>query len=148
MVSSGGAAGRGRAMPGANAPLAVVIDDDPACRRVVVLVLRRLGCRVLEAADGLQGLELLRRHRAEVALVVTDRNMPGLDGLELLERVRAGGAMPPALLLSGDLTASERHRAAALGAQVLDKPFELVRLQQWSQQMLLEGRPELQPGEP
>ena len=91
----------------------LVVDDRKSVREVLREQLNDLGYGVLEAADGLEALALLKR--AAIDLVVTDLKMPGLDGLGLLERLQPNG--PPTLLFSahGDVpTAVEAMRGGAI----------------------------------
>ncbi|ALS29830.1 two-component system response regulator [Paenibacillus sp. 32O-W] len=66
----------------------LVVDDEPNVRAPVRRMLSQMegADRVLEAADGKQALELLKRH--EVHLVITDIRMPGMDGLALAATIR------------------------------------------------------------
>lgn len=64
----------------------LVVDDEPVARVSLAARLKRLGYRVIEAGDGLAGLELLRHERPD--LTILDWMMPGLDGPTLCERVR------------------------------------------------------------
>ncbi len=67
-------------------PLVLVVDDEPANRSLMSLVLRQT-VRVVTASDGAEALELSREHRPD--LVIADYKMPGMSGLELLTRLRA-----------------------------------------------------------
>jgi CheY-like chemotaxis protein len=67
----------------------LIVEDDPAVRRVVVLFLRRLGYRVLEAADAAAALRALDEEGAAVDLLFTDIVLPGMNGIELARRARA-----------------------------------------------------------
>jgi DNA-binding NarL/FixJ family response regulator len=58
----------------------LIIDDDPISRASVRRATEALGWHALEAADGLQGLDLARRHAAILDLIVLDIHMPQLDG--------------------------------------------------------------------
>jgi PAS domain S-box-containing protein len=81
--------------------LILLVEDDEALRRAAQRALERLGYRVLAAADGLEALEVLRRHAAEIALVVSDSTMPRLTGPELYATIRREGMSVPFLLASG-----------------------------------------------
>jgi CheY-like chemotaxis protein len=65
----------------------LVVDDDRSIREFVRLVLEDAGYRVLSAADGREALELTQRVGRDVALVITDINMPVMDGDDLAERL-------------------------------------------------------------
>ena len=69
----------------------LVVDDEPAVRRVAALMLRSAGYVTHEAASGGEALALLadRDLASEVALVLLDVSMPGLPRRELRSRLRA-----------------------------------------------------------
>jgi DNA-binding NarL/FixJ family response regulator len=90
----------------------VVADDQTLMREAVRMVLEgEAGMAVVgEAASGAELLELLKRERADVALV--DLAMPPVDGIELLERIRIEHPATKAIVLSA--TDDRRQIAAAL----------------------------------
>lgn len=109
------------------APRVLLIDDDPAVRTLCSVNLRALGIEVIEAADGAQGLELVRRKHPD--LVLLDVSMPGLDGFEVGELVRRHRKTRhiPLMFLSGEV--ENDTRARELGAiACLAKPFDPVAL--------------------
>lgn len=65
---------------------ALVVDDDPAIRRVVTAYLAKEGFAVLEAAEGTTALELARRQHPDV--IVLDLMLPDLDGVEVCRQLR------------------------------------------------------------
>ncbi len=97
----------------------LVIDDDPGVRFVLGAMVRRLGFSPLLAANGPEGLELLREHATQVACTLVDLTMPDWNGLETRERIRAELPGAPVLLMTG-------HAEDAPGAtagELLRKPF-------------------------
>ena len=64
----------------------LVVDDEPSVRASVRTILEGT-CRILEAEDGVEAMELLRSH--DVDLVMLDQRMPGETGLDVLQRVKA-----------------------------------------------------------
>jgi CheY-like chemotaxis protein len=66
----------------------LVVDDEPTVREVAEALLREEGYRVLVAADGREGLRVLREHGAAIDLVLLDLTMPGLGGEEALAEMR------------------------------------------------------------
>jgi len=66
----------------------LVVEDEPALRELVQEILQKKGYRVLEAASGVQALEVWETHKGEIDLLLTDMMMPeGLGGRELAERI-------------------------------------------------------------
>lgn len=65
----------------------LVVEDDPIQRRQIARALVSSGYTVALAATGEEAVHVLAE--ANVAIVLTDRRMPGMDGLQLLERIRA-----------------------------------------------------------
>ena len=76
------------------------VEDDPALRRYLEVVLQRAGYEVLSAADGLEAMKFLLG--ASVDVVVTEAVMPNLDGYELCGFMRSSKhlAQLPIILLS------------------------------------------------
>ncbi len=66
--------------------LIVCVEDEVELREGIVEELREEGYEVLEAGDGLQGLELIIEHKP--ALIVSDITMPRMNGLEMLKSLR------------------------------------------------------------
>jgi two-component system, chemotaxis family, chemotaxis protein CheY len=104
---------------------ALVIDDSRAVRMIIGAILRELGMEVIEAADGLEGLEQLRRS-PDVELVLVDWNMPGMNGLDFIRAVRAQGAYAALriLMVTTEAEGAQVTRALNAGAdEYLMKPF-------------------------
>ena len=104
----------------------LVVDDDPDMRLYLRSCLRSLGSpfeRVIEAADGLEALRLVRS--GAVALVITDVGLPGLDGRRLTRAIRDDATLRhvSVLLISGEAAGVE---SAADG--FLMKPFNTHQL--------------------
>jgi len=79
----------------------LVIDDEVMVRSVVERLLHKLGCKVLQAVDGEQGLEVYLQHQDETALVLLDMTMPKMGGKEMLEKLRQLHALVPVVICSG-----------------------------------------------
>ncbi len=132
-------------VPGlARPPRVLLAEDDSATRGLLASVLRDEGYDVVEVADGGRFLVGLARTYADgtayVAydLVVSDLYMPVCNGLELVEAMRQAGWRTPVILMTAFGDARVRDRAAALGAIVFDKPFELAAMQSTARRLLEE----------
>lgn len=106
---------------------AVVIEDDDDIRGLLSVVLKQLDFDVVEAADGLSGVESVRTIQPE--LVTLDVNMPGIDGIEACRRIRE---FSDAYIVMLSARTAELDRLAGLdtGADdYLTKPFSPKELQ-------------------
>jgi signal transduction histidine kinase/CheY-like chemotaxis protein len=101
---------------------ALVVEDDPAARRVVVRALESAGFEVDEAANGREGLARIAAHRPD--LVLLDLMMPVMHGFEFMERLRADAAtrdLPVVVLTAKELSPSEREFLQSRTDHVLQK---------------------------
>ena len=138
-MSDGGRADGGRAdgLP----RTVLLVDDDPDMRLYLRSCLRSLTSpfeQVLEAADGLEALRVVRS--GAVDLVISDVGLPGLDGRRLSRAIREDAALRhvSVLLISGDVVAGEY-----VADGFLAKPFNTHQLS-----VALEGLPARRSGTP
>jgi CheY-like chemotaxis protein len=106
------------------APLALVVDDNCASRDLCTVRLTAMGCRVLAAANGLEGWRIARMSRPDI--VILDISMPVMDGCELAQRIRADEHLGKVPLIAVTAFGSGWQEAAlACGCtSVLEKPTE------------------------
>jgi PAS domain S-box-containing protein len=120
------AAERGELVKGEGRVL--VVDDEPAVRRVAARMLRRLGYAPEEADGGAEAVRRVQEEPGAYALVVLDLDMPGMDGRSCLRALRALDPELPVLISTG-LPASELGETlAGEVAGMLPKPYELLQL--------------------
>jgi len=101
-----------------------VVDDDPAIRMVCRFNLVASGIEVVEAANGEEALDLLRRE--QVDLILLDAMMPVVDGWQVAREL--GGSVP-IVFLTARAEDADRAAAVELGAiGYIAKPFDPVAL--------------------
>jgi CheY-like chemotaxis protein len=108
-------------------PVLLLAEDEAMLRLLAVEMLEEAGFAVFEAADGVEGLELLKSH-PEISLLVSDIKMPRMDGYALAE---AGLALKPdlkILLMTGYAQDPPPALLRQADVQILHKPFNLERL--------------------
>lgn len=113
----------------AQRPCVLVIDDATTVRRFHRQMLETAGCRVIEAANGLEGLEQALMH--DVRLILVDVNMPEMDGYSFLRRLREDARVgaTPAIMISTEAKPRDLEEALAAGANLyLVKPVRPERL--------------------
>ena len=92
----------------------LVIDDDPAVRMTIKLVLEREGHTVELATDGLAGMKAIKA--GGIDLLIVDIFMPGMDGIETIREVRKHQPALPAIVISGTSLGGPGMRAPGLQA--------------------------------
>ena len=109
----------------------LIVDDDPAQRRILEETLKRLGFEAKPCPSGDLALQVLEGpERASISLVLLDLVMPGLDGLAVLERLNSKPGMPPVIVQTahGSIdTAIAAMRAGAVDFVV--KPVSPERIE-------------------
>lgn len=104
----------------------LVVDDEESARRAVAQGLRAFGWQILEAGDGLSGLEAAIRESPDVVLL--DLRLPGLEGEQVLVRLRKVSRVP-VIVISAKREEDDRVAALDMGADdYLVKPFTLREL--------------------
>jgi two-component system, chemotaxis family, chemotaxis protein CheY len=115
----------------------LAVDDSATMREMVAFVLESAGYRVIEAEDGVKGLE--RARATAVDLVITDQNMPNMDGITLVRSLRELREYKtiPILLLTTESSDSMKSQGRAAGATGwLVKPFDPTTLLEVVQKVL------------
>jgi two-component system chemotaxis response regulator CheY len=109
----------------------LTIDDSRTMREMLNHALVEAGYTVLQAVDGVEGLEVLQANTGSIDVVITDINMPRMDGFGVIEGVRADPAhrATPILVLTTESDAAKKERARSAGATGwIVKPFNPVKL--------------------
>lgn len=104
----------------------LIVDDSATVRQQVRSALAPAGFDVLEAADGVEGLETISS-RQDLAAVLCDVNMPRMGGLQMLELARASGRLAalPVVMLTTEGQPALVQQAKASGAKGwIVKPFK------------------------
>ena len=112
------------ARAGPRRPGVLVADDMGLILTLLKFALEAHGFAVWLAVDGDDALDLYRRNRAEIDLVVLDVQMPGLDGPLTLSAIRRLNPDVLACFMTGDPGPYSREDLLSRGAvRVFDKPF-------------------------
>jgi len=119
---------------GNDAPIILIVDDEPVLRLLLAAELEDAGYRTLQAADGQDAIDVLRT--AQPTLVLLDLGMPNLDGWGFLALYRktTGGSLP-IVVTSVDLPPAATIRLRELGVNhFLTKPIDpallVIRIEQ------------------
>ncbi|MCP1125921.1 response regulator transcription factor [Bacillus sp. 3103sda1] len=104
----------------------LVVDDEKEIRDLITIYLKNEGYEVLQAGDGAEGLELVKKH--QVHLVVLDIMMPKVDGIHMCMKVREIAEMP-IIMLSAKTQDMDKILGLTTGADdYVTKPFNPLEL--------------------
>jgi DNA-binding response OmpR family regulator len=127
----------------ARPPRLFVIDDEPSIRAAISRFLTRRTWNVEEAEDGRAALDvLLRSEPNRYDVVMCDLRMPNVSGVELYRELLAKrpDLVRRLLFSTGDVVSSDAATfLAESGRPVIEKPFELARLEELLNQILREN---------
>jgi PAS domain S-box-containing protein len=104
----------------------LVVDDDEDVRAFLAESLEGLGCTIVSAASGAEGLEAMREWRPDLALV--DYAMPGMNGAEAARAARELHPGLPIVFVTGYAESEQLEAALGGDVPVLRKPFTLAEL--------------------
>jgi CheY-like chemotaxis protein len=117
------------AVPLTSSAVILLIDDEKPFRAVVTQVLSKAGYEVVEAANGVEGINRFNEKPAD--LIITDIIMPEKEGIETMIELKKAHPRLKLIAMSGGGwygTDIDFDMAKKLGARTLDKPFALQQL--------------------
>lgn len=101
--------------------LILIIDDSLYMRGKIKDILKADGHEIIEASDGIKGLQMANTHSPDCILL--DIIMPGMDGLKILKTLRGQGVIIPLIVVTADIQESTRKQCFELGATAfVNKP--------------------------
>lgn len=107
----------------------LLVEDEEAVRSFAVRALTSRGYTVLEAATGVEALEVMEEHGGEVDLVVSDVVMPEMDGPTMLKQLRQTNSSVKMIFISGYAEdAFKKNLEGQDDFMFLPKPFSLKQL--------------------
>jgi two-component system cell cycle sensor histidine kinase/response regulator CckA len=107
----------------------LLVEDEDAVRSFAVRALRTRGYKVLEAISGVDALEVMKEHGADVDIVVSDVVMPEMDGPTLLKHLRKANPDLKIIFVSGYAEDAFRNNLEEdVKFTFLPKPFSLKKL--------------------
>lgn len=104
----------------------LLIDDDDLVVKITEAMLKKIGCKILKANSGHEGLNLFRTYRNQIDLIICDKIMPKMDGFEFALRLHEIDPCAKVLLSSGSLIDEDEKDIANRGFDgLIKKPYKL-----------------------
>jgi two-component system, chemotaxis family, chemotaxis protein CheY len=96
----------------------LIVDDSPAIRASVALILKAANITAVEASSAEDALAKLKAGGVKPGLCIVDLNMPGMDGISLIKQIRTmpNTRFTPILMLTTESQQTKRQEAKAAGA--------------------------------
>ena len=101
----------------------LLVEDSAGLRELTRALLSRQGYAVLDAADGIEALEVSKKYVGTIHLLITDIMMPRMRGTELVEHIAPGRPDIPVVFLSGYTEEVMSHLQNAERMRILEKPY-------------------------
>jgi two-component system CheB/CheR fusion protein len=130
-----------------SAGVILVVEDDPAVREMLELLLEDRGHRSVSAANGKHAIELMARQTQPPDLVIADYNLPGgLSGLQVITKLQETFHRDiPAIILTGDISTQTLRKIALQGSAHLNKPAKSEELIRMIERLLAKPLPVAKP---
>ena len=105
----------------------LIVEDDKDIREGIEIYLRNQGYVVFQAADGIEGLNVIEKE--EIHLAIVDIMMPRMDGVTMLMKMREKGYDFPVIMLSAKSEEVDKIMGLNMGADdYVTKPFTTMEL--------------------
>jgi two-component system cell cycle sensor histidine kinase/response regulator CckA len=103
----------------------LVVEDEEALRNLLTELLRSYGYTILQAEDGIAGLEQFARHRDKIKAVITDMGLPRMSGQDLFVKIHELDPSSRVVLASGYLDPDLKSQLFTQGAKsFIQKPYQ------------------------
>lgn len=114
------------------------VDDEEIALEVWSQMLQKLGYKVLQARYGIEALEIYKKRKNSIALVILDMRMPGMSGCEVYDRLKKIQPDVKIIIVSGYM---EEYDLCEISTRnfdgYLNKPFKLKELSEKIEEVLL-----------
>ena len=118
----------------------LIIDDSMLSRRMMKTILESDHHEIVEASDGMSGIERYFLERPDV--VTLDLTMEGLNGLDVLARIRQMDPHARIIIASADIQSATRTLVMEAGARgFVNKPFNATQVLETVRNVLQGERP-------
>jgi CheY-like chemotaxis protein len=109
--------------------MVLLVDDDEHIRKMSKNMLKHIGFSTLAARDGIEAVEMFRKHQDSIRIVICDLTMPHMNGWETIDALRNLSSDIPVILVSGYDEAHAMHRCNQDNSVMfLHKPYSISDL--------------------
>lgn len=107
----------------------LVVDDEIEIQTILSEFFETLGCEVLRASDGIEGLSVYQSNKHRIHVIISDLGMPNMNGEEFFHEVKKFDPEVRVIISSGYLDHQTRHRMMERGVRdFINKPYKLSEM--------------------
>ncbi len=107
----------------------LIVEDEESLRELLKLVLEGNGIKVLQAADGVEAVEVFTAHKDEIEIVLSDLGLPRLGGWEAFLKMREINPELKGILASGFFVPEVKNEIIKSGARdFIQKPYNSAQI--------------------
>jgi len=106
----------------------LIVDDELFLRKTLSHLLRRHRLSVMEAEDGKSALQMFKKHKKEIDVVISDIGLPDMEGSQLLQQLFKLQPSLKVIAITGYLDSYQSDMLTQHNVRVLSKPFEISAL--------------------
>ena len=121
--------------------LILVAEDNEPLRKLVLLMMQRLGYEVMAVGNGNELLDCYARNAGRVRLLILDVDLPGRSGLDCLEQIRTRDQQTPVIVATGSIDEDPKDVLDSRTV-LLRKPFPTAQLREVAGRLLSHGQPQ------
>ncbi|MBW1730177.1 MAG: PAS domain S-box protein [Deltaproteobacteria bacterium] len=115
----------------------LLVDDEPSLLDICTFILTRAGYKVIQASDGSSALEIYRKKKDEISLIILDLIMPGIGGKQCLKKLLETNPEAKVIIVTGYSADESPGELLQLGARgFLQKPYEMNQIAQVVREVL------------
>ncbi len=121
-----------------NSSLILIAEDNPVNLKVLSKVLEKLGYQFITTNNGQEAVDILKKRRGQISLVLMDCRMPIMDGLEATRQIRANKDSIPIIALTANDTDEDRKNCLSAGMDnFLSKPIKRSALKEMLEKYMI-----------
>lgn len=107
----------------------LIVDDEEICLTITSEMIKKIGLPAMLARDGLEAVEIFKRHGTGILCVLLDLQMPRMNGIDAFRHIRKQDEKMPVIITSGYLTETNLRLLQPLNpAGYLNKPVSFEDL--------------------
>lgn len=121
----------------------LLVEDDEVVQSIVKEILEDLGCRVISAWNGTEGLDSFKKHKEKIIAIITDIRMPEMSGIAMTNQIRLIDSDIPIAIMSAFSDEDIKEAINSLNLSYFNKPARIEALAGFLDEAMLYAQPQI-----